>query len=74
MKLDIRTITDTAHPQTIVPIYFIHTIQQPFCSLSGCWCQANKAQITKVLLAVQAGEWLLAEAVNLNSDQEESKE
>jgi hypothetical protein len=66
--------TDTTHPHPVFPVYFVHSIARPFCSIPGCWCQANKATVTKVLLAVREGELLLAEAVNLNSEEEKYKE
>lgn|SRR5215469_17136087 len=36
--------TDTAHPQDVVPIYFFHTLEHPFCPLPRCWCHANQQE------------------------------
>ena len=34
--------TDTATPYTPVPIYYIHTLDQPFCSNALCACQRRE--------------------------------
>jgi hypothetical protein len=59
--------TDTTHPQQSIPIYFIHSIELPFCPLPGCWCQANKANITPLLTALNKGE-LTVSAVTTFAD------
>ena len=68
--LFVRGNTDTAHPQAVVPIYFIHTIQQPFCNRPGCWCQTNKARVTPLLDALKNDELMLREAANLTQRRE----
>ncbi len=62
--LAVRVPTDTAHPQEIVPIYLIHTLENPFCSLPGCWCHTDQARITPLLEAIKHGEMTLQETVN----------
>ena len=63
--LALRAARDTAHPQGVVPIYLIHTLENPFCSLPGCWCRIDQARIAPVLEAIKRGEMTLQEAVNL---------
>ncbi len=60
----LRFTTDTAHPQEIVPIYLIHTIENPFCPVPGCWCHTDQARIAKLLEAINNGEMTLREAAN----------
>jgi len=63
-QLTIPYPTDTAHPQPSIPIYFIHSIKQPFCNNPSCWCKTNKARIAPLLKAVQTGEMLLSQAAS----------
>ncbi len=60
----LRIETDTAYPQEMVPIYLIHTIENPFCSLPGCWCQTDQERIIPLLEQIKRGEMTLREAVN----------
>jgi hypothetical protein len=64
MELFVRSDTDTAHPQASVPIYFIHTMQQPFCARPGCWCQAEQARIGQLLASLKNNELCVAEAAS----------
>jgi hypothetical protein len=63
MDLNLRTNTDTSYPQDIVPIYFIHTPEMPFCPLPGCECHTNQQEIAKLLEQVKEGILTLCEAV-----------
>lgn len=63
--LVLRHQTDTAHPQDIVPIYFIHSISAPLCDRPGCWCQAHKADIVQLLAGVALHKLRLEEAAPL---------
>jgi hypothetical protein len=62
MRLTLRTPTDTATPQPVIPIFFIHTIENPFCDQPVCWCQASKAGIAPLLTDIRNGDMLLHEA------------
>jgi hypothetical protein len=62
--LAVRVPTDTAHPQAIVPIYLIHTLARPFCSLPGCWCHTHQPEITSLLEALTTGELTMGEAAS----------
>ena len=52
----IRRPPDTATPQADVPIYFVHSIQHPFCTLSGCWCKTFGQDVTALITAIGKGE------------------
>jgi hypothetical protein len=56
--------TDTSRPRSVVPIYFIHTLDHPFCANPHCECRQNQSQITLLLEAIRAGEMALHEAAN----------
>ncbi len=60
----LRYTTDTAHPQDIVPIYFVHTPEMPFCPLPDCWCHANQEEIAKLLDHLHNGVMTLREAAD----------
>ena len=64
MLQHIPGVSDTARPITDIPIYFIHSLEQPFCDRSGCWCQSNQAPITQLLTATKTGALLLGKAEN----------
>lgn len=59
-----RRSTDAAHPQAIVPIYRMHTIDNPFCPIPGCWCHTDQARIAQLLEAIRNGEMTLREAAD----------
>lgn len=58
----LRYSTDTAHPHDIVPIYFIHSIDNPFCPIPGCWCHSDQQRIATLLDHIQDGTLTLREA------------
>lgn len=45
--------TDTRTPQCGVPILFVHSMQEPFCSDPSCMCQQNRL-LTQSLLTLHA--------------------
>jgi hypothetical protein len=63
-QLTLRQNTDTAHPQDVVPIYFFHTLEHPFCSLPRCWCHANQQEIGQLLEESNHGMLIIREAAN----------
>lgn len=60
----LRTATDTAYPYDIVPIYLVHTVDNPFCPLPGCWCHTDQERIALLLEAIKEGEMTLREAAD----------
>ena len=69
--LNIYPPTDTAHAQSIVPIYLIHTIQNLFCDRPGCWCHTNQARIAQLLEAMKRQELCLADAASFADEKAE---
>lgn len=60
----LRYQSDTAHPQDIVPIYFIHSIDHPFCPIPSCECHRDQMRIAKLLTHIENGVMTLQEAAN----------
>lgn len=64
----LRTTTDTAHPQPVVPVYRIHSITAPFCSHPGCWCQQHQARVSALLAVAALGTMRVQEARDNGTD------
>ena len=62
--LSIPFETDTNHPRSVVPIYFVHTLERPFCSNTLCVCHRDQANIALLVAAIQQGEMTLREAAD----------
>jgi hypothetical protein len=71
MQLTLRGVTDTAHPQPVIPIYRIHSIKEPFCARPGCWCQQSRVHVTPLLAAIRTGELALNVAASFAEDSAE---
>jgi len=63
-QLTIGFETDTSHPRSVIPIYFVHTLEQPFCSHPLCECHRDQAHIALLVAAIQQGEMTLREAAD----------
>jgi len=63
-QLTLHQNTDTANPQDVVPIYFFHTLEHPFCPLPRCWCHANQQERGKLLEESKHGLLIIREAAN----------
>jgi hypothetical protein len=48
--------TDTATPQSVIPIFYIHPGDHPFCTKPGCLCMQHEKDLETLLLAVIRGE------------------
>lgn len=51
--------TDTQIPQTIVPVFLVHSMKEPFCNNPHCVCQENRVRKNAMLLSVTRGEVIL---------------
>jgi hypothetical protein len=58
-------VTDTARPQQHIPIYFIHSLEQPFCTNPKCKCQWQQKEVRRLLGSILEGEITLRQAANL---------
>lgn len=61
----LRQETDTAHPQPLIPIYYIHDGPRPFCTDPACFCARSKQDATRLFGDIAQGSFFLLEAANL---------
>lgn len=57
-------VTDTEHPKDTVPMYFIHSVENPFCPVPHCWCHTDQEKIAQLLEHIQEGTLTLREAAD----------
>jgi hypothetical protein len=48
--------TDTQTPQTIVPVFLVHTLKDPFCENPHCVCQEQRVRKNALLVSITRGE------------------
>ncbi len=60
----IPQVTDTASPNLPVPIYFIHSLEKPFCKDLYCKCHWQQQQVRRLLGNILEGEMSLREAAD----------
>ena len=61
-------VTDTASPNLPVPIYFIHSLERPFCRNAACKCHWQQQQVKQLLGDIVEGAMTLREASNFLDD------
>lgn len=55
--------TDTAAlPTPSLPMYFIHSFEQPFCTNPRCRCQSQRQEVIKLFVQLIEGKLLLEQA------------
>lgn len=64
----IPTTTDTATPNCPVPIYYIHSLSQPFCKNLRCKCHWQQQEVRRLLGHIVEGEMTLKEAADFLDD------
>ena len=67
-------MTDTASPQQHIPIYFIHSLEHPFCRDHTCQCHSRQQEVKRLLGNILEGNLTLREAANLIDIDEEGRE
>lgn len=48
--------TDTSIPQTLVPVFVIHSMKEPFCDNPRCVCQEDRVRKNAMLRSITRGE------------------
>ncbi len=56
--------TDTATPQQPIPIYFIHSLEQPYCRNRDCECHRSQREVARLLGLIADGIMTLREAAD----------
>ena len=65
--------TDTARPNLPIPIYFFHSLEQPFCKNPGCKCHWQQREVMRLLGNIVEGNLTLKEAARLLDDVNEER-
>jgi hypothetical protein len=68
--LYLRQETDTHHPRTPIPIFYIHDLPTPFCTNPLCFCQRSKQDAAKLLGGSGEGTFLLLTTATLVESKE----
>ncbi len=67
-------VTDTASPRQRIPVYYIHSLQQPFCPNPMCKCHSQQQEIKRLLGNIVDGIMTLREAADLIDDKKSEGE
>ena len=71
----LRQDTDTVHPHTPIPIFYIHgDLPTPFCTNPACFCQRSKHDAAKLLGDIAEGTFFLRNAATLMENEQGEKE
>ena len=57
-------VTDTARPVQTIPVYYFHSLGQPFCRNTTCKCHWKQQEVARLLGSVLEGSLTLREAAN----------
>jgi hypothetical protein len=57
-------VTDTATPQKPIPIYFVHSLEQPYCRNEQCECHRRQREVARLLRLITDGIMTLREAAD----------
>src|SRR6266581_2721356 len=58
-------VTDTTRPVQTIPVYYFHSLEQPFCRDATCQCHSRQQEVKRLLGNVLEGNLTLREAANL---------
>lgn len=60
--------TDTASPHLPIPMYFIHSLEKPFCRDRNCKCHWQQLEVRRLLESIVEGNMSLREAADFFDD------
>jgi hypothetical protein len=63
-----QVITSTAIPIPTMPVYFIHSFEQPLCQEATCQCHAQQQEIVRLFVKIIEGHFELEKAANFIDD------
>src|SRR5260370_13377802 len=58
-------VTDTATPVQAIPVYYFHSVEQPFCRDTTCKCHWKQREVKRLLGSILDGEVSLRETSDL---------
>ena len=67
-------VTDTAHPEKPIPVYYFHSFEQPFCRDPTCTCHWKQQEVRRLLGSILEGELSLKEAADLIDEEIEGEQ
>ncbi len=70
----LRQETDTAHPQPLISIFYIHGFPAPFCTDPWCFCQRSKYEAATLFGDIEKGTFFLLSAAPLMEGRKEAGE
>jgi hypothetical protein len=59
-----QAVTDTATSLSLIPMYFIHSFEQPFCAEAACPCSAHRQEVVRLFVKVVEGHFALEKAAD----------
>ena len=68
-----QAVTETAAPIPSIPVYSIHSFEQPFCSDASCICQAHRSEVVSLFVQIIEGHVQLEPAVALLVEPEKER-
>jgi hypothetical protein len=69
-----QVVTDTVIPILVVPVYFIHSFEQPFCTEASCTCQRHRQEVVKLFVQIIEGHVELKQTATLIDDNEKENQ
>ena len=60
--------TDTATPRQQIPVYYLHSFEEPFCTNETCQCFVKRQEIKSLFVKIVEGKFNLEKAVDLIDD------
>jgi hypothetical protein len=63
--------TDTATPRTPIPIFYIHSLEHPFCGNPLCACGRTQKEAARLLGFINEGILAVQEAAALIDEERE---
>lgn len=60
-----QKVTDTVTPIPLLPVYFIHSFEQPFCADVRCTCRAHQREVVTLFVKIIEGHVQLEPAATL---------
>ncbi len=61
-------VTDTVTPIPTVPVYFIHSFEQPFCADRTCQCYAQRQEVVRLFVKIVEGHFELEQVAHFLDD------
>ena len=60
-----QAVTDIVSPLPTIPVYFLHSFEQPFCAEAPCPCQAQRQEVVRLFVKIVEGNLELKQAAAL---------